>query len=305
MTRARAIVMRRTGSAEVLQLEDVTLSPLARGDVRLRMLAAAVNHSDLEVRAGNWRIRRASPFPYVPGLEIVGEVVAIGADVRDVVVGQRAWSTMQGLGGVRAERDGGYAEQVTVSASVLAPLPAELDPVAFAAIGLAGVTAFEAMRRLGELRGKTLIVTGATGGVGAVAVEVGRSLGAEVIALDRNAASPPAASVDAVLDGVGGARFASLVAALRPHGRYCMYGAAASADVALDLWSLLDGRVLTGYSSEELDGDALRAATLALVAMRLPPPPTTVLPLADAARAHAMLESREVRGRIVLVPDAQ
>lgn len=109
MTRARAIVMRRTGSTDVLQLEDVTLSPLARGDVRLRMLAAAVNHSDLEVRAGNWRIRRASPFPYVPGLEVVGEVVAIGADVRDVVVGQRAWSTMQGLGGVRAERDGGYA----------------------------------------------------------------------------------------------------------------------------------------------------------------------------------------------------
>jgi NADPH2:quinone reductase len=60
--------------------------------------------------------------------------------------------------------------------------------------------------------------------------------------------------------------------------------------------------VLTGYSSEELDGDTLRAATRALLAMGLPAPPTTVLPLAEAARAHELLESRTVRGRIVLVP---
>jgi NADPH2:quinone reductase len=302
MTSSRAIVMRRTGGAEVLRLEDVTLAALARGEVRLRVLAAAVNHSDLEVRAGNWRIRRQPPFPYVPGLEVVGEVVEVAPDVREVVVGQRAWSTMQGLGGVRAERDGGYAEHVTVSASVLAPLPAAIDAVRFAAIGLAGVTALEAMRRLGELRGKTLVITGTTGGVGAVAVHIGRSLGADVVALDRNAVPLPAGSADAILDGVGGSLFSSLVGALRPRGRYCMFGATAGADVAFDLWHLLDGRVLTGYSSEDLDGVALRAATQELLAMSLPPPPTTVLPLADAARAHARLESREVRGRIVLVP---
>ena len=81
-----------------------------------------------------------------------------------------------------------------------------------------------------------------------------------------------------------------------------MFGAAAGSDVALDLWSLLDGRVLTGYSTEDLNGLALRAATAELLAMRLPPPPTTVLPLADAARAHTLVESRAVRGRVVLVP---
>ena len=273
MTRSRAIVMRRTGGVDVLQQEDVTLAPLASGEIRLRMLAAAVNHSDLEIRAGNWRIRRASAFPYVPGLEVVGEIVEVASDVRALAVGQRGWTTMQGLGGVRAERDGGYAEHVTVPASVVAPLPADLDAVRFAAIGLAGVTALEAMRRLGEVRGKTLVVTGATGGVGAVAVHIGRSLGAHVVALDRQSAPLPAASADAILDGVGGRLFPSLVAALRAHGRYCMYGAAAGADVAFDLWSLLDGRVLTGYSSEDLDGDALRAATQALLAMTLPAPP--------------------------------
>jgi len=61
-------------------------------------------------------------------------------------------------------------------------------------------------------------------------------------------------------------------------------------------------RVLTGYSTEDLDGRALRAATAELLALRLPPPPTTVLPLAEAARAHELLERRTVRGRVVLVP---
>jgi len=138
--------------------------------------------------------------------------------------------------------------------------------------------------------------------VGAVAVELGRSLGANVVALARSSPPPPAASADAVLDGVAGALFSTLVAALRPGGRYCIVGAAAGGEVAFDAWSLLDGRVLTGYSTEDLDGDALRAATRELLGRRLPPPPTQVLPLAEAARAHALLEARAVRGRVVLVP---
>jgi NADPH2:quinone reductase len=301
-TTARAIVMRRTGGPEVLAVEEVSLASLAPGEVRLRALASAVNHSDLEVRAGNWPIRREPRFPYVPGLEVVGEVVEVTDDVRGFAVGDRAWTAMQGLGGVRAERDGGYAEYVTVAAAVLAPLPADIDPVAFAAIGLAGVTAIEAMRRLGSLRGKTLIVSGATGGVGAVAVEIGHAIGAKVVALKRDSPAPLPASVDAVLDGVAGSLFPTLVAALRPHGRYCMIGAAAGGEVTFDLWTLLDGRSLTGYSSEDLDGDALRAATRELLALSLPQPPTTVVPLVEAARAHALLESRTVPGRVVLVP---
>src|SRR4051812_6558186 len=150
-TQSRAIVMRRTGPPDVLALELVEPAPLAAGEVRLRALASAINHSDLEIRAGNWAIRRERRFPYVPGLEVVGEVVEIASDVTDFAAGDRAWTTMQGLGGVRAERDGGYAELVTVAAGVLAPLPADVDAVKLAAIGLAGVTALESMRRLGPL----------------------------------------------------------------------------------------------------------------------------------------------------------
>ena len=157
---SRAIVMRQFGAPEVLVLEQRLLVPLARGEVRLRALASAVNFSDLQIRAGQWRIRKPSPFPYVPGLEVVGEVVEVAPDVTSLSVGDRAWTTMQGLGGVRAERDGGYAEHVTVPAAAVAPLPRDVDPVTFAAIGLAGVTAFASIRVLGSVAGKTLVVSG-------------------------------------------------------------------------------------------------------------------------------------------------
>ncbi|MDB4946896.1 MAG: hypothetical protein JWP97_6430 [Labilithrix sp.] len=301
LTRSRAVVMRRTGPPDVLALEDVELLPLAAGEVRLRTLASAVNHSDLEIRAGNWAIRRTPAFPYVPGLEVVGEVVEVAADVAAVRIGDRAWTTMQGFGGVRAERDGGYAEHATVLATSLAPLPSSIDPVAFAAIGLAGVTAYQGLARLGPLRGKTVLVTGASGGVGSLGVLLAAAAGAEVVPLARGAL-PARGSVDAVLDVVAGPLFPSLVAALRKGGRYCIVGAVSGGDVQLDAWSLLEDIVLTGYSSEDLDGAGLREATRALLDIALPEVPRTVMRLAEAGAAHALLESRAVKGRIVLVP---
>jgi NADPH2:quinone reductase len=76
--RSRAVVMRKTGGPDVLAIEEVEAQPLRHGEVRIRTLASAVNHSDLEIRAGNWPIRRTPMFPYVPGLEVIGDVVVIG-----------------------------------------------------------------------------------------------------------------------------------------------------------------------------------------------------------------------------------
>ena len=108
-----------------------------------------------------------------------------------------------------------------------------------------------------------------------------------IVALTRSSRLPEAASADAVIDGVAGPLFGPLIATLRPGGRYCMFGAAAGGDVSFDAWGLIERRVLIGYSTEDLDGKALRTATRELLALRLPAPPTTVLPLAEAARAHA------------------
>lgn len=300
--RSRAVVMRTTGPPEVLVLEEIELPPLGPGDVRVRTLASAVNHSDLEIRAGNWAIRREPRFPYVPGLEVVGDVVEVGTSVEGIRTGDRVWTAMQGFGGVRAERNGGYAEHATVAARAAAPLPRGVDPVAFAAVGLAGVTAHMGLAKLGTLAGRTLIVTGAAGGVGSVAVTLARARGATVVPLERGSPSPAPKSADAVLDVVAGSLFPALVASLRHGGRYCIVGAIAGGDVRFDAWSLLDALTLTGCSTEDLDGDGLRAATRALLEVELPPVPRTVLPLAEAARAHALLERREAKGRVVLVP---
>jgi NADPH:quinone reductase len=100
--RGGAIVMRRYGGPDVLGFEAVPLAALKPDEIRLRSLASAINHSDLEIRVGNWPIRRPEPFPYTPGLETVGEVVEIGTAVADFRVGDRAITMMQGMGGVRA-----------------------------------------------------------------------------------------------------------------------------------------------------------------------------------------------------------
>jgi NADPH:quinone reductase len=297
--------MRRTGPPEVLSLDEVDLLPLRDGELRIRALASAVNHSDLEIRAGTWAIRREPRFPYVPGLEVVGDVVEVAGGVEGVRPGDRVWTMMQGLGGVRAERDGGYAEHVTVSASTVAALPEGTDPIAFAAVGLAGVTAYQGLATLGELCGKTVLVTGPTGGVGSVAMVLARAAGADAVALERGTAPPPPKSVDAVLDVVAGPLFPALVGSLRHGGRYCLVGAMGGGDVQFDAWGLLGGVTLTGYSTEDLDGEGLRAATRALLALQLPPIAHTVLPLADAARAHELLERRELKGRVVLALDAR
>jgi NADPH2:quinone reductase len=175
--------MRRYGGPEVLRFETVPLASLRPDEIRLRSIASAINHSDLEIRAGNWPVRQAEPFPYTPGLEAVGEVVEVGSAVADVRVGDRAITMMQGLGGVRAHRPGGYAEYVVVGASAAAPLAADVDPLAMAALGLAGVTAFVGLQKIGDLAGRRIAVTGAAGGVGSAAVAIAKAQGADVIGI--------------------------------------------------------------------------------------------------------------------------
>lgn len=228
------------GPPEALVWRTVALAPLAPGEVRLRTLAAAVNHTDLEIRAGHWPIRKSSPFPYVPGVEVVGIIDEIGAEVAGWAVGETVITMMQGLAGVRAERDGGYAEYVTVEADTLAAISNEADPITMAALGLVGVTAFWGLQRIGPLNAKRIAITGAAGGVGSAAVAIAkahgasvvgivarpeqadyvRSLGAQqvVVAAGNGDLALPAESVDGVLDVVGGNLFGPCVDALRPNG---------------------------------------------------------------------------------------
>jgi NADPH2:quinone reductase len=316
--------MRATGPPNVLQVESVILPKLAASEIRIRTIAAAVNHSDLEIRAGNWPIRRQFPFPYVPGLEVVGEVVETGAADEGVRVGQHIVTMMQGLGGVRSLRPGGYQEYVTVDSDAVAPIPDNVDPFAAAALGLAAVTAHQGLERLGALNGCRIAITGAAGGVGSAAISIAAAKGAHVIAIVRDAARAEqlhrigaaevvddtsqltTQSLHGVLDTVAGPLFEPLVGALIDTGVYSLVGAVGGGRVSFDVWELIRPVTLTGYSSEDLDGSSLRQAAAdaftLLQAGKLTPPPWQTIPLEHAADAHQLLERGGVTGRVLLVP---
>jgi NADPH2:quinone reductase len=321
-----AIVMRQYGGPDVLRLEDVPLASLQPDEIRIRTIASAVNHSDLEIRAGDWPILRPDPFPYTPGLEVVGDVVEVGAAVSEVRVADRVITMMQGLGGVRAQRPGGYAAYVVVKASAVAIFAADIDPLDMAALGLASVTAFEGLRRVGDLKNRRIAVTGAAGGVGSVGVALAHAEGAEVIGVisrpeqadyvrSLGAATTMVPqdiangvlgveTIDGVLDTVAGKSFKACVTALRPGGVLSLVGAVGGSDVSFDAYRLLEV-TLTGYSSETLDGAALRGAIRAISERlkqgAIPVPARTLFPLAQAAAAHTELEQHRAQGRLLLV----
>jgi NADPH:quinone reductase len=325
---AHAIQMRSYGPPEVLTYAEISLPPLGPGEVRIKTIAAAVNHTDLEIRAGNWPMTKADPFPYIPGVEVIGDIEEAGVSAGDIRQGDRVITMMQGLGGVRAERSGSYAEYVTVTAAAVAPVPSGIDPYDMAAIGLVGVTAYEGLRRIGPLAGRRVVVTGAAGGVGSAATAIARAQNASVLGLVASPAqvdyvralgaddvivsskegpltSLQPESVDGVLDAVGGNLFGPCVEALRSTGVLSLVGAVAGGDVRFDAWQLTRPVTLTGYSSESLDGPALRNAVTALAGWlaggAIKPPARTVVPLAEAGRAHALLERGGVSGRVLLV----
>jgi NADPH:quinone reductase len=321
-----AIVMRQCGGPDVLRLETVSLPSLQPDEIRIRSIASAVNHSDLEIRAGNWSILKPDPFPYTPGLEVVGDVVEVGANVSDVRVGDRVITMMQGLGGVRPQRPGGYAEFVVVRASAVAAFAGDIDPLEMAALGLASVTAFEALYRIGDLNNCRIAVTGAAGGVGSAAVVIAKAQGAEVVGIisgseqaeyvrslgasttissrDVAAGALGPETVDGVLDTVAGKSFGAYVAALRPAGVLSLVGAVGGSDVSFDAYRLLEV-TLTGYASDTLDGAALRHAIRSISGWVrqgvIRAPVRSVFPLEQAAAAHAKLEQRLVQGRVLLV----
>lgn len=142
------------------------------GEVLVRLRAAALNFPDYLMTQGKYQLR--PPLPFVPGLEAAGVIGAVGADVTDVEVGQRV---------VVKPRTGGYAELAVVPSTAVRPIPGNLDFAEAASYQAGSITAYVSLVRLGRLAaGETLLVHGSTGGVGIAAVQLGRHLGAHVIA---------------------------------------------------------------------------------------------------------------------------
>jgi NADPH2:quinone reductase len=168
----RAVVCEELGTPEGLHIRRLLRAPLGPGSVRVAIRAAGINFPDVLMIQGRYQHR--PPLPFVPGLEAAGVVDEVGTGVEGLAVGQRVIAQM---------RTGGYAEEAIVSATQLRPLPEGFSFEEGATFLVAHLTAYHALStRAAVGPGQTLLVLGASGGVGLAAVQVGKVLGARVFA---------------------------------------------------------------------------------------------------------------------------
>ena len=319
----RAITFYEYGSPDVLKREERPIPTPGPGQVLVRVRACALNAAD-------WHLLRADPFlarlalglfkprHNVLGCDLAGVVTAVGAGVTRLEAGDEV------MGELGSSGWGAFAEYVCAPEGVLTPKPANLGFDQAAAAPLAGVTALQGLRRVGGLRaGESVLVNGASGGVGTFAVQLAKALGAKVTAVcsARNHALARSLGADDVIDYVkedftrGSRRYDLILAAngyhplsdykraLAPGGRYVMTGGAgkqmAAALLLGPLSSLGSGKRL-GYLAMksnledlELLRDRLADGSVRSVIDR-------TYPLEELPRALAYLEEGHARGKVVI-----
>lgn len=168
----RALVCEEYGPAESLKITERALPELKPGEVRIDVRAAGINFPDSLIIAGKYQVKPSLPF--VPGGECAGVISAVGADVKGFKVGDRVIA-MPGLAA--------FAEQVHVDQKLLVPMPEKLSFEQAAGFCITYATSYYALKQRAALReGETLVVLGAAGGVGVTAIQLGKALGARVIA---------------------------------------------------------------------------------------------------------------------------
>ena len=318
----KAIRVHRFGGPEVLRLEEVSLPELKRGQVRVRVHAAGVNPVDTYLRSGS---NQSLVLPYTPGLDAAGVVEAVGEDVRHVQPGDRIY--------VADNISGAYAEQVLCEAAQVHPLPQKLSFAQGAAIGVPYGTAYRALFQRGRaIPGETVLIHGASGGVGVAAIQLARAAGLTIIAtagsdkgrqlvtdqgaqhvLDHRAPDYLAQAlkltggrgVNLLLEMLANVNLGKDLPVLASGGRVIVVGSRGKVEITpRDLMSReadVRGLYLFNASAAEMAGiHAALAAGFENGTLR--PIIGRELPLADAARAHQWVMEPGAYGKIVLVP---
>lgn len=343
----RAVLLTRFGGPEALDYrEDVPDPSPAAGEVRVRVRAASLNNTDIWTREGaygssddpeaqtGWR-RSSFAFPRIQGADVAGEIDQVGEGVPASRVGERVLvDPMIYDGDERAlvvtdylgsERDGGFAELVTVPAANAHPVGGTLSYPELAALPTAATTAMRMLGRADLRAGETVLVTGASGGVGSSLVQIAAAKGARVVAvageskhatlreigadevLGRDADLPTALAaigideVDVVADVVAGPSFGRLLQVLAPLGRYVVAGAIAGPVVETDLRTVYL-RQLTLLGSSFGTHDDFRAVVDLVDRGAFRPLVARRYPLADLATAQADFVSKGFVGKLVVEP---
>jgi NADPH:quinone reductase-like Zn-dependent oxidoreductase len=341
----KAVVFDRTGGPEVLELREVPDPIPAADEVLLDVKACGMNHLDLWIRSGSLGLE--IEMPHILGCDVVGVARQVGAGVRHVKAGDSVLvlptlscgACEQCLAGddnlcrhydlVGRRRNGGYAERLAIPGANCLPYPEGLPWEQAAGIPVVFLTAWHMLVTRARLRpGEDCLVIGAGSGVGSVAVQIARLLGARVIAtvgddakferaralgahevLNHRASDLTAEvrrltgkkGVEVVFEHVGGAIFERSVGALARDGRLVTCGATIGPRATLDL-NLLFGRHLTLLGSWMGRKSELVEALEFVKGGRLRPVVDSVIPLAEARKAHQRLESGAQFGKVVLTP---
>jgi NADPH:quinone reductase-like Zn-dependent oxidoreductase len=298
----RAVRFHEYGGVETLVVEQVPEPRPGPGEIRIRVAAAGVNPIDWKLRSGAARKMLPVDLPAIPGREAVGVVDQMGEGVQGVSVGDRVF----GLGGLT----GATAESAVLSAWAHAPATWTDEEAAGAA--LASVTAMGGLKALGPLRGRTLLVEGAAGGVGSAAVEIAVTQGASVIgtASERNHAFLASLGAVPTTYGTG---LAQRLATLAPGGVDAALDTAASGSLA-DLVAIVGdpARVSTvadhanahrlGVHLANAENDSTLLAEAGELGRqgRYTPRIERTYPLERIAEAHAYAERGHTRGKIVV-----
>lgn len=330
----KVIQMRKGGGPEVLEVAEKPLPAPAAGEVRVRAQAIGISAADMLVRKGvyNWM----PPLPAIPGNEMAGIVDALGPNITGVRAGQPVLVSSREL----PFRGGCYAEAICVPAAALFRLPETIAPndaVSLANYQLAGALLYHS----GVNKPRSILTYGASGGVGSALLQLAKSdgmLAIGIVSSGEKRAFAQRAGIEHVLirgrddlrEGVkaltGGrgvdvvyamagptAAFVGNLDLLAPLGTVLSFGPLGGLMPDADIYGELRKRVgnslgVRVYSIHTLDHDrelrrALMERAIELMAEgHLRPPPPTVMPLAEAARAHEMMEAGRTLGKMVLAP---
>lgn len=319
----KAIRVDEFGGPENLRLQDVPELKPGPGQVVVRIRAAGVNPVDTYMRAGVYP--RKPTLPYTPGTDGAGTVEAVGEGVKRLAVGQRVYAA--------GSLSGTYAEQALCEERSLFPLPANASFAQGAAMHVPYATAYRGLFHRAQARpGETLLVHGATGGVGVAALQLARAAGLRVIGtagsdrgrklalvegahevLDHKAPNhfeqaltlTGGRGFDVILEMLANVNLTKDLTILAPKGRAVVIGNRGTIEINPRDAMMRDGSVL-GMSLWNASPDELFSIHSALVAGlengTLRPVIGQEIPLADAARAHVAVMEPGAYGKIVLIP---
>jgi NADPH2:quinone reductase len=325
----KALLCKSHGPPESLVVEELPSPTPGPGQAVVTVHAAGVNFPDVLIIQGKYQFRPALPFS--PGAELAGVVKQVGEGVTGLAPGQPVLALLT---------YGAFAQEVVLDAAHLVPMPAGVDFPVAAAFGLTYATSYHALKDRAQLApGETLLVLGAAGGVGLAAVELGKQLGARVIAAASTQAKldlcrrhgadevinyeeqdlraalrglTQGEGVDVVYDPVGGKFAEPAVRSLAWKGRYLVVGFAAGEipKIPLNLL-LLKGASLVGvfWGDFARREPAANAANLRLLGQwltegRVRPLISATYPLDQAGRALRAMMERQVVGKVVILPGA-